>query len=394
MFGYGLWCRPSSAGWNLWCVWLGLGLGLLLGRVWLRARSACAPPFPVSVCGAGVRAGVWVSAAPRHSLGGVGVCVCSCARSARSPAPPGSGCCAGVRVYAPAPLVPRLPRPGCAVWVCVLGPGLGCAPPFLVGLSGCDLVFFFLRFLLCLCGVGRWLSLSRALWSLSPHPLSVGLGCWLFFFSRAVCLRVLGVPLFGGPPFLAWCCRIWPGGPPVPLWGSCIPCLLGRGFGHLLTCWRAVWWLWAVFSGPPLSPPVFFCGGVCLFLLLPSLGSRTHWSASSVVLRVAVGGCVLLGRVSGPWVGPVMYTFGSAPLPAGSGPGSAGWAATPGGFVRLWVRGLGLSVSFLLRGAGFNLLGGPPLLLPGARWPRVWPVVPVCGVLVRRLPGCAVACFG
>ena len=60
----------------------------------------------------------------------------------------------------------------------------------------------------------------------------------------------------------------------------------------------------------------------------------------------------------------------------------------------LWVRGLGLSVSLPLCGAGFNLLGGPPLLLPGARWPRVWPAMPVCGVLVRRLPGCAVACFG
>ena len=60
----------------------------------------------------------------------------------------------------------------------------------------------------------------------------------------------------------------------------------------------------------------------------------------------------------------------------------------------LWVRGLGLFVSFPLCGAGFNLLGGPPLLLMGARWPRLWPAVPVCGVLVRRLPGCAMACFG
>ena len=60
----------------------------------------------------------------------------------------------------------------------------------------------------------------------------------------------------------------------------------------------------------------------------------------------------------------------------------------------LWVRGLGLFVSFVLCGAGFNLLGGPPPLLPGARWPRVWPAVPVCGVLVRRLAGCTVACFG
>ena len=60
----------------------------------------------------------------------------------------------------------------------------------------------------------------------------------------------------------------------------------------------------------------------------------------------------------------------------------------------LWVRGPGLSVSVLLLGAGFNLLGGLPAWLPGARWPRVWLVVPVCGVLVRHLPGGAVACFG
>ena len=55
----------------------------------------------------------------------------------------------------------------------------------------------------------------------------------------------------------------------------------------------------------------------------------------------------------------------------------------------LWVRRLGLFVSFPRCGAGLNLLGGPPLLLPGALWPRVWPAVPLCGVLVRRLPGCA-----
>ena len=89
-----------------------------------------------------------------------------------------------------------------------------------------------------------------------------------------------------------------------------------------------------------------------------------------------------------------MYTVGSAPLLAGLGPGSAGWAAAPGGCLWLWVRGLGLFVSFPVCGAGLNLLSGPPPLLPGALWPRVWPAVLVFGVLVRRLPGCAVACFG
>ena len=49
-FGHGLWCCLSFAG-CLCCSWLGLGFGLLMGRF------ACLPPFPVPVCGVGVRAG-------------------------------------------------------------------------------------------------------------------------------------------------------------------------------------------------------------------------------------------------------------------------------------------------------------------------------------------------
>ena len=206
---------------------------------------ACLLRLPPVVSGSGVRCGraclgLGLGCAPPLLWGGVGVCVCSCARPAWSPAPPGSGCCAGVRVCARAPLVPCLSWLGCGVWACVLGPGLGCAPPFLVGLSGCVFCAFFLA---CL-----GLALSRALWSLSPHPLSFGLGCWLFFFSLpAWCVSAcFGVPFPGGPLFLAWCCRFWLCGPPVPLWGSCLRCLLGGGFGRLLWCWRAVWWLWAV----------------------------------------------------------------------------------------------------------------------------------------------------
>ena len=190
VFGYGLWRRPSFTGWGLWCLWLGLGFGLHMGRVWLRARSSCTPLF--LVCGAGVRARVWVSAASRLFLGGVGVCVCPCARPAWSSTPPGRGCCAGVRVCGRARLFPAWPA--CALWAWVLGPGLGCAPPFLVGSSGCVLFFF----------SGCWLSLSRALCSLSPRPLSLGVGCWFFFsFLRGVCLCVLGVPFSRGPLFLA-----------------------------------------------------------------------------------------------------------------------------------------------------------------------------------------------
>ena len=228
-----------------------------MGRVWLRARSACPPPFPVLVCGVGVRAGVWVSAAPRLSLGGCwGVCVlvrpsrvvsctswlgllcggaCLCARPACSLPFLAGVWCVGVRA-------------GPRSWLCAAFLG------WVVGV--CFLHFFFGRVLVWLCGVSCWLSLSRALWSLSPHPLSFGLGCWLFFFFSAWCVSgCFGVPFCGGPLFLAWCCRFWLGGPPVPLWGSCLRCLLGWGFGRLRWCWRAVWWLWAVLSPPPPSPP-------------------------------------------------------------------------------------------------------------------------------------------
>ena len=359
-----------------------------MGRVWLRARSACPPPLPVPVCG--VRCACWGfgfgcappllegvlgcvcarALVPRglpHLLVGVAVRGCMFVRAPRLfPAFPGWGAVCGRACCA---RVSAVPRPS---W-------LGCRVVFFA------LFFFFLPVLVGLCGVGCWLSLAWALWSLSPHPLFFGLGCWLFFFFPAWCVSAcFRVPFPGGPLFLAWCCRFWLGGPPVPLWGSWLRCLLGGGFGRLLGCWRAIWWLWAVLSPPPPSPACFcfFWGGACLFLPLPSLGWRTHWPAFSVVFRAAVGGFVLLGHVPAPWVGRAMYTSGSAPLPAGLGPGSACWAAAPGGCVWLWVRGLGLSVFLLLCGAGFNLLGGPPPLLPGARWPRVWPAVPVCGALV------------
>ena len=359
-------------------------------------RAPLAPLlFPVLVCGVGVRAGVWVSAAPRLSLGGCwGVCVLVCPSRVVSCTSWLGLLCGGACLCV---------RPACSLpflaWVrCVgvrAGPGSRLCPALLSWVVGVCFLrsFFFGRVLVWLCGVGPWLSLSRALWSLSPHPLSFGLGCWFFFFfQRGVCLHVsvslflvgrcswLGVAgfgwvvplcLFGGPVFGAF----WVGG---------LAASFGVG-GRFGAC--------GLFSRPP--PLWFFFLGGGLPVPPSAFPGLAHaLAAFSVVFRAAVGGCVLLGRVRAPWVGWAMYTLGSAPLPAGLGPGSAGWAAAPGGCMWLWVRGLGLSVSFLLCGAGFNLPGGPPALLPGVRWPRVWPAVPVCGVLVRRLPGCAVACFG
>ena len=204
---------------------------------------------------------------------------------------------------------------------------------------------------------------------------------FFFFFSLfpvVRCYVAVTVPLRGSPFFFFFF-----------FWGQGLAACGGVG-GWLGGC--------GLFSCLfPFPPPFFFFffgGGACLFLPLPSLGWRTHWPVFSVVFRAAVFSCVLCGHVPAPWVGWALYTVGSAPLLAGLGPGSAGWAAAPGGCLWFWVRGLGLLVSLPLRGAGCNLLGGPSPLSPGALWSRVLPVVPVCGVVARRLPGCAVAGFG
>ena len=427
--------------------------------VCLCARFAWSPAPPGWGCCAGVFGWAWAGGAPRHSwLGRWGVCLFVCAPCLY----PAFPCCVGVRAGLGFRLCPALL--GSAVGVCVRScvcpacprpswgaacggvrvlPFMRFAPPLPVNFG------FFLgggRVVSWLCGVGRLLSRSWVSWSLSPHTLSSGLRCLFFFFSseHGVCPRVLGVPFPVGPLLPAWCCPFCLGGPPA---------LCG-----VLSSVTSGWGLWpplAVLVGGLVAgrapPPFFnfFWGGVCLFLPLPSLGWRTHWSAFSVGFRVAVGGCVLPGRAPAQWVGWVMYTFGSAPLPAGLDSGSAGWALHQAASCGPGLGGWGCSVSFRLHGAGFNFLavvcvGGPPSLLPGVRWPlagvwragsvpsgvcgglfwldlrlvslalvlwcavvrRVAPcgavvcrsvprsVASCCGVLVRFLPGCAVACFG
>ena len=102
MLGFRL--RPATPGWGVEVC------------VCSCARSACTPPLLAGVCGVGVCALAWVSAAPRHSwLGCWGVCVL--ARPLRLyPATPGWGV-----------------RRGC---VC-FGLGFGCAPPLMAGVLGC-----------------------------------------------------------------------------------------------------------------------------------------------------------------------------------------------------------------------------------------------------------------
>ena len=271
-----------------------------------------------------------------------------------------------------APLAPRRFRFRRAVWACVLGPGLACAQPFLAGLSGCvfcALVFSFLFFF------------PGFVVPVPPSPFfRAGLVALLFFsvslFPVVRCYW-LGVAGFGWVVPLCLC-----GGPFFgAFWGGARPPVVVLAGGlAAVGCFRA-------FSPSPL---LFFGGGGGGLPVPPS--AFPGLAHALACIQCCLPGCCL--QLRSVWVGWALYTVGSAPLLAGLGPGSAGWAAAPGGCLWFWVRGLGLFVSFPLCGAGCNLLGGPPPLSPGALWPRVWPAVLVCGVVARRLPGCAVAGFG
>ena len=300
----------------------------------------------------------------------------------------------------------RLPPPflGGRLWrggVRVL-PLVGCAPPpplwfffgrgFVVSVAGCP-------------GVG-----SRGL----CPPISSLPGCVVcclcfFFLPSVVCVRVFCVSLLP----VGRCPRLGVAGfgrvvRRRPFGGSCLRCPLGGGFGRLLWCWWAAWWLWVVLA--PLPPSLlffflFFGGGVYLFLPLPSLDWRTHWLAFCVVFRFAVGGCVLPGPAPAPWVGWVMYTLRSAPLPAGLGSGSA---VVPGGFVWPWLSRVPLSprCRFLLSGAGLcgwtaTVVAGRAVVrwcrsFRGVRWPNLVrpsvsvPCLVLWGVVMRRAAPCRV----
>ena len=195
-----------------------------------------------------------------------------------------------------APLAPRRFRFRRAVWACVPGPGLACAQSVLAGLSGCVFFFFLLWFFLF------FFFFFWALWSLSLHPLSFGLGWWLSFF-----FFFFSVPFPRGPLLLAWCCRFWVGGSPVPLRGS--PPLFFFFFwgGGLAACGGVGGWLGGcgLFSCLfPFPPPFFFFflgGGLaCSSLCLPWAGARTGlYSVLSSGLLFSVAFCVAMFRPHG-----------------------------------------------------------------------------------------------
>ena len=195
---------------------------------------------------------------------------------------------------------------------------------------GCQGVFFALFFLL---GV----PVPGLVVPVPPSPFFRA-GLLTLFFSWCVC-ACFGIPFSGGPLFLAWCCRFWLGGPPVPLRGSCLRCLLGGRFGRLWWCWRAVWWLWAVFAPPRLPPPLFsfsFGGGsACSSLCLP-------WLAHALTrIQCCLPGCCWQLRSVWPGSGPmgrVGYVHGGLGAPSCR---VRSWLCRLGGCIRRLLVSLG-----------------------------------------------------
>ena len=279
-------------------------------------------------------------------------------------------------------LAPRRFRFRCAVWACVLGPGLGCAPPFLAGLSGCVSCAFFFFFSVAGCP-------RPGPCGLSPRLLSFGLGCWLFFFfffllvsvplfpvGRCFWLGVTGfgwvVPLclFGGPVFGA----LWVGGL-APF------CVVGGRFGGC-----------GVFSRAP-RPPVFFFlgGGGGGYLAFPAF-AFPRLELALWLVRGVVGPSPLLAEVPVCYSPPLLAGFrcrGWWAVPAMAGVCRRRWCVVCGGgvLVGLWLVCGVVGPSPLL--AEVPVCYSPPLLAGfRCRWWWAVPATPgwglpaavVCGV--------------
>ena len=152
---------------------------------------------------------------------------------------------------------------------------------------GCRGVFFVLLFFL--------LFFFRALWSLSVHPLSFGLGWWLSFFFFSVSLLPVGRCYWLGVAGFGWVVPLCLCGGPVfgAFWGGVWPSVVVLAGGlAAVDCFRA-------FSPSPL---LFLWGGglACSSLCLPWAGARTGLlSVLSSGLLSSVAFCVAAFRPHG-----------------------------------------------------------------------------------------------
>ena len=140
-----------------------------------------------------------------------------------------SACFWGVSGCVGPPLAPRCFRFWRAVWACVLGPGLGCAQPFLAGLSGCVFCDFFLL-LIFFFGCPR----PGPCGPCTPIPFLSGWVAGSFFFFFFLLLPAtpgwVSLPLVVGGPRHSWLGSAGGGG----VWCVAVVCWWGCG-------WCVVW---------------------------------------------------------------------------------------------------------------------------------------------------------
>ena len=209
----------------------------------------------------------------------------------------GTGLLMGRVCFRARPACPRpFPVAACGVGVRA-GPGSRLCPALLSWIVG----VCFLRFLfLFLLGV----PVPGLLVPVPPSPFYSSWAAGSFFLFPGVCLHV-SVSLFPVGR-CSWLC-VAGFGWVVPLClfgGPVFGAFWGGGFGRLWWCWRAVWWLWALFAPPPPSPSVFFFvlggGAACSSLCLPWAGARTGpHSVLSSGLLLAVAFCLAVFRPHG-----------------------------------------------------------------------------------------------
>ena len=296
--------------------------------------------------------------------------------------------CGFVRVS----LAPRRFRYRCAVWACVLGPGLGCAPPFLAGLSGCVFCAFF--FFVCFFFSGCWVSLSRALWSLPPSPFFRA-GLLAFFFFFCVCLLRCpfspwaAVPGLVLPVLAGWspcaCLGVLSSVPSG--WGVWPPSVLLGGGLVAVGCFRAAPhppFFWggggACLAVPPFAFPRLLLCGWCLVWLVP----RHSWRR------------FLCATPRHSWLGFAAGGGGRSP-PLLAGVCRRRWCVACGGgvLVGLWLVCGVVGPSPLL--AEVPVCYSPPLLAGfRCRWWWAVPATPGWGPLAALLCGVwcvAVVCW-
>ena len=307
----GLRLQPATPGWGFFVC------------VCLCARSVCTTPLVAWVCGVGVFAWAWVSAAPRNSgLGCWGVCVFVCMLGLY-PATPGRGVrcgcvCVGSGFGCVSPvlagvlacvcvcvrfrLYPAIHGWGVGCGCLCLGSRLNCAPPLLPGVLGC----------VCVCvrtllvprhswpGCAVWLCVRGLAFRLRTVTPGWGVGVWVCLCARCACT----------PPLLAGVCgvcvcvfglgfRLCPATPGWGVWvcvclcarSTCSPPLQAGVLGCVCVSVRA-----------PLVPRHSWLGAVCVCVWIRVLAAPLHSTLMCWGVRVFV--CALrLYPASPGWVG-------------------------------------------------------------------------------------------